>query len=120
MTKVYIAGPIHGTGGGDDQNIEAFKKAATPFLGHENVEIIYPQLVSREHDGACIGHRQTDRNNDPHLYGCYLMTAMRAMADCDVVQLVPGWENSLGAQAEVALAKALHIHVIYPEPESSL
>jgi hypothetical protein len=32
---------------------------------------------------------------------------------CDEIIMIPGWENSLGAVAERALAKELGIHIMY-------
>lgn len=44
-----------------------------------------------------------------------IMEDLKAITTCDAVALLPGWQKSLGAQAEVALARFLGLKLIDAE-----
>jgi hypothetical protein len=119
--KVYISGPIAGR---VDGNRLAFRAAARRLreAGYEPVD---PHEVSHEHVGStwgphasflhCFG-RDTGREGDPHRYGCYLLTDLAAMADCEAVLVLTDWQQSPGARVEVAFAEACGIPVWHVVP----
>lgn len=107
--KVYISGPIAGR---PDGNRAAFAQVAESIrlAGHEPVN---PHEVDHEHGTVlwdCFG-RPTDRDDDEHKYGCYLLTDLVAMADCEAVVVLEDWNRSVGAKVEVAFAEAVGIPV---------
>jgi hypothetical protein len=88
--KLYIAGPMSGI---DDWNYPAFN-AAQRKLEAAGYEVLNP--ARREAEG--LGYTYKD----------YLALALADVFACDGIALLPGWERSPGANAEVALADALH------------
>jgi hypothetical protein len=87
---IYIAGPMRGV---PEHNFPAFNEAARRFRRcawkvHNPVEI-----------GEALG------NGNPDIPGGeYLRADVKAICDCTAIALLPGWERSVGARAEVALA----------------
>ena len=45
----------------------------------------------------------------------YLREAIRLLLECDMIALLPGWEDSAGAQLEVSIAKELAMPTICAE-----
>lgn len=83
--KVYVSGPMTGY---PDLNFQAFK-AATQVLRDHGYEVVCP----------------TEVNPDPrtHRHEC-MRNDVRALAGCDAIALLPGWERSHGARLEVEVA----------------
>lgn len=88
MTRIYIAGPMTGL---PEYNYPAFHAAAAKLraIGYE-VEnpAENPEQPSWQH---------------------YMRLAVRQLASCDAVALLPGWEHSRGAKEEFRLAQVLGI-----------
>lgn len=84
--KLYIAGPMTGI---PDWNYPAFN-AAQAKLEKAGYEVLNP---ARQADGLT--------------YDGYLALALADVFACDGIALLPGWDRSPGAAAEVALADAL-------------
>ena len=109
MTSVYIAGPMRGI---KQFNFPAFR-AAAKFLRSIGRIVVSPA----EHDEeAGFDFSQCDGTEDLAALGFDLKEALmwdlRAVAKCDAIFLLPGWDNSKGAKAELALAEALGKDVI--------
>lgn len=86
MTTLYIAGPMTGI---PEYNYPAFNDAET-LLKSVGFKVLNP---ARQGFGLT--------------YDEYLKRAMADVFACDGIALLPDWENSPGAKAEVALADAL-------------
>jgi hypothetical protein len=84
--KLYIAGPMSGY---EDYNYPAFNEAQAK-LERAGFEVLNP---ARQGYGL--------------EYADYLALALADVFACDAIALLPGWERSPGAAAEVALADAL-------------
>lgn len=84
--RLYIAGPMTGH---DDYNYPAFNDAER-LLKSMGYEVLNP---------ARQGYGKT--------YQEYLQLAVADVFECDGIALLPGWDRSPGANAEVALADAL-------------
>ncbi len=95
MQKCYIAGKVSGL----DENVYRanFRRAeiAVSILGYEPVN---PVELPHDHD---------------HTWLSYMREAMIEMLKCDLLYVLPGWEDSKGASIEVQLAKDLGISIIY-------
>lgn len=106
--KIYVAGPMRGI---PEFNHPAFDRAARDLraLGHE---VFSPAEADRDKGHDFAGHDGTLTQAD----GFDLRAALSAdlawiTAHADAVVVLPGWQRSLGAQAEVATARALDIGV---------
>ena len=116
MKKVYLAGPMRGI---PDFNFPAFKEGAKKLraLGYE---VFSPA----ERDEADFGHT-IQKHGDEHQFAAsvglstmdlrrrvFFFDAEYICKHADAIALLPGWENSKGAKAELALAEALGLEVI--------
>lgn len=107
---VYVAGPMRGI---PYFNFPAFDETAQ-YLGDLGYIVCNPAARDREMHGANVNNSATGDLDDPNVVdsGFSLREALDFDTSfiClkgDAVCVLPGWENSKGAQAEVALAKAL-------------
>lgn len=115
--KIYVAGPMRGI---PEFNFPAFNSAAALLRGKGH-EVFNPAERDIErHNGLDI--------SKGNAAGCEEIAAKQhgfslrdALADdtawickhADAIALLPGWENSKGAKAELALSEALGHQVIY-------
>lgn len=113
--KVYLAGPMQGL---PEFNFPAFHAFAAK-LRADGFDVFSPAEKDIERTGKDISKGNAT--------GCHVQAAADgfnlrdALADdtwfickeADAVALLPGWENSKGAQAEWALARALGLVMIY-------
>lgn len=107
--KIYLAGPMRGL---PNFNFPAFDHAAKALreIGHE---VFSPADHDREINGERIADNPT--GNEALAVkkdGFDLRKALAAdtqfiCLEAEVIAMLPGWEKSLGAIAEHALAKAL-------------
>lgn len=109
--KIYLAGPMRGY---PDFNFPAFMDAAAKLraAGHEVFNPAerdaaeWGEIKSLKGDeeefAAKVGLSALDMKRRVFYFDTRWITTM-----ADGVAMLPGWERSLGAQAEVALAKAV-------------
>lgn len=117
--KVYVAGPMRGI---KDFNFPAFD-ACADWIREFGYEVFNPADRDREKHGDDVNKSATGDLADIVSTGFSLRDALGAdlawiAAEADAVCVLPGWENSKGAQAEVALARALGLEVWAWDPES--
>ena len=88
MTRIYIAGPMTGH---VDFNYPAFNAAAAKL--------------------RAIGYTVENPAENPEqpTWAHYMRLAVRQLASCEAVALLPGWERSRGAKEEFRLAQVLGI-----------
>jgi hypothetical protein len=89
---VYISGPMTGI---PEWNLPAFAKAEA-------------DLVNAGYTAVNPGRHGADPNR---AWEDYLRRDLQELLGCDAVALLPGWENSRGAQLEVHVAHALGMEV---------
>ena len=111
--KIYLAGPMRGYA---NFNFPAFDYAAER-LRERGFIVFSPAERDREAYGVEIEHNPTGDESKVTNVACTINDCMAA--DCewicrhaDAIALLPGWEKSSGANAELALAKALGLSVI--------
>lgn len=92
VTRIYISGPMTGI---EDFNFPAFHAAAVALRGMGYV-VSSPAEVNPD---TTMTWEQC------------LRADIKALCDCDVIALLPGWENSKGAHLEVHVAHRLGIRV---------
>lgn len=111
MPKVYLSGPMRGY---PKFNFPAFDEAAKDGRDR-GFFVISPADLDRE-----IGHNEDDLLEDVNVPAkmrlfakrdCEALISLRA-EDGDAIALLPGWEKSTGAVAEVMLAKWLGLRVL--------
>jgi hypothetical protein len=112
--KIYVAGPMRGIA---EFNFPAFH-AATARLRAEGHTVFNPAERDIEHHGVDIskGNSSGCEELAAQQHGFNLREALKDDLEficlhADAVALLPGWQNSKGAQAEVATAKALGLTV---------
>jgi Domain of unknown function (DUF4406) len=111
--KIYLAGPMRGV---PNFNFPAFDYAAK-LLRDEGHEVFSPAERDRKAYGADIENNPTGDESKVSNAGCTINDCMLAdtawiCQHADTVALLPGWERSSGANAELALAKALGISMM--------
>lgn len=113
--KVYLAGPMRGI---PQFNFPAFDYAAYA-LRNMGFTVFSPAERDRAIHGSVLEDNPTgDENVAKAKVGFSLRDALGAdtawiAAEADAIALLPGWESSSGANAELALAKALGLSVIH-------
>lgn len=93
MKRIYIAGPMTGL---PDFNYPAFNTAAER-LRALGFDVENPAENPEPHCGSWLG---------------YMRMAIRQLAQCDGVALLPGWQESRGARIEHQLATQLGLTVV--------
>lgn len=90
---LYIAGPMRGKPG---YNYGTFNEVA------DNLRA----------DGWTVSNPAEHFGGDTSLpVGAYLREACRALAECDGIVLLHGWQESEGARMEYAIAQAIGLHM---------
>lgn len=93
MSKhLYISGPMTGH---EDFNRPAFHEAAR-LLRQAGYKVTNPAEKGLPITATWLQHMRAD---------------IKAMMDCDGLAILPGWQNSRGANAEINLAHALGMNV---------
>lgn len=112
MKKLYLAGPMRGY---KNFNFPAFDAAAKE-LRHAGYEVFSPAERDRQAYGDAIENNPTGDESKVSNPACTIRDCLSA--DCewicrhaDGVAVLSGWQMSSGANAEVALAKALGLEV---------
>lgn len=114
--KIYVAGPMRGI---PEFNFPAFHAAAKELrgLGHF---VFSPAEKDNERHGADIskGNANGCEETAAKERGFNLREALGVdiawiCAEADAIALLPGWENSKGARAELHTAIALGLKVIH-------
>ena len=100
-----------------DFNFPSFKTAAL-LLRAQGHTVFNPAEKDEQKHGTTISESKTGDLKDAEAKGFSLREALAAdtqyiALEADAVALLPGWENSKGAQAEWALARALGHKLIY-------
>lgn len=103
MRVVYIAGPFRAANAWEiEQNIRKAEEAALA-LWRSGYAVICPHANTRFFQGAAP--------DDVWLEG-----DLEILRRCDVICALPGWENSVGAVAEVNLARDLGLEFMGAVP----
>lgn len=93
--RVYIAGPMSGI---PEYNFPAFHAAAKRWRA-QDWEVVNPAELDEQIDGF-------DAKKDaamPHEH--YMRRDIPQVATCDAIALLPGWENSRGANDEITVGR---------------
>ena len=93
--KIYIAGPMTGL---PEWNHPAFNAAAAELrtAGHE---VVNPAEMGEKHGTA------DEINADPQKLVDLILEELDAIATCDAIYLLPGWEKSPGTRRELEMSE---------------
>jgi hypothetical protein len=103
MKTVYIAGPMRNH---PAYNFPAFD-AARDIGELKGFRVISPADLDRE-----LGFDETRDTFGPDQLKSAVRRDAEALTICDAIAMLPGWEKSLGAQAELAIARWLGLEVL--------
>ena len=113
--KIYLAGPMRGY---PEFNFPAFHSAAAA-LRAEGHFVFNPAEKDNERHGTDIskGNQHGCEETAAKEHGFNLREALGVdlawiCAEADAIALLPGWEDSKGACAELAAARALGLEVL--------
>jgi hypothetical protein len=101
--RAYISGPIRGI----ENYRDAFDKAEEYYKA-QGYKVISPAKKAIEHG---IGGTD-ERQNDPVFRKKVLGQDIKDLLSCDTIIMLPNWEKSLGAIAELHIANACFMEVI--------
>lgn len=105
--KIYIAGPMTGI---KDWNFPAFFAAEETLkrLGHEPINPAHNDGDTVEK--ALLSAGSPDKPN--FTWASYMQRDLPHVLGCDALCLLPGWQDSKGAQLEVTVAKAIGLPLL--------
>lgn len=106
MTNVYLAGPVTGIGEGWEK---PFRNTAAA-LRDAGYTVFDPSETEFNVTVVPSGRPSKD------LRAIFTEEFMWLIQKADHIYMLPGWENSKGAQAEWAIARALGLRITYGEP----
>lgn len=114
MKTFYVAGPMSGI---PYFNYQAFNAAAQFYRGMGFVVYNPAEMDAREY-GADISNPTGSVEQAAGDHGFDRARALRQdirciTDECTGVVMLPGWEKSVGARAEHAIAVALNLEIIY-------
>lgn len=99
--KIYLSGPISA----NPKWQEDFKKAEETVAKFWQGEIISPRQIAEQLKNDCPG--------EVFSWQDYMRIDLLLLLTCDVIALLPGWENSKGAILEQQVAQALGLHEMH-------
>ena len=91
--KIYIAGPMTGM---PELNLPLFA-ATNATLTKRGWDVVDPTLIEEEPTEA----------TGPGVLALYLRDDMVQMVTCDAIVMLPGWQDSVGANCELLVAQIL-------------
>lgn len=122
--KIYLAGPMRGI---PEFNFPAFKSAAQFLREKVGYEVFSPAEKDNEVHGVDIskGNATGDEEIATKEHGFDLRRALGddtawICAHADGIAMLPDWTKSRGAQAEVALGKALSLKLFPLHEENGI
>lgn len=104
LPKVYLAGPMRGKFGMNFGNFDIFRDRWRAKGYH----VISPADLYR----LTIGPPEMERIYTKEQLKSIIFRDMEALAECDLVAVLPGWEMSLGSTLEITLANFLGIPIV--------
>lgn len=112
--RLYLAG---GMTGYVDYNFPAFFKAATE-LEQQGYEVINPAAIDTDRGYTVERLKQLSPAEHQQFLKEAVKLDLDAIQTCQAIAMLPGWESSKGARAELALAQWLGLDVIYLKGEA--
>lgn len=108
--RVYISGPI--TGVPIEKARLAFKNAAAA-MAMRGYEPVNPCDLPTPAGCPCPDTSGTGGSGTGHTWSCYMRKDIAALATCDAILMLPGWQGSHGARREFDIANTLGLDVMF-------
>lgn len=105
----FISGPMSGH---DDFNYPAFHEAGDYLKKHGH------RFLSPAH-GRFGTPRQAPAPHEVKPWEYYMRQSLKQLLFCDVILMLPGWENSMGATMEKNIAQDLKMPIEYWKGKSN-
>ncbi len=93
---IYVAGPMRGY---PEHNIPLFRSTAA------HLRALGPRVVSPVEVGEMWAGSETDQSQHPP--EAWVTEDLRVLLNCNAIALLPGWDASVGARCDVAVAMTL-------------
>ena len=100
--KIYIAGPMTGM---PEFNYPAFREAAQR-LRNAGMTVVSPVEIGEKYGTA------EEINAVPAKLENLILEELDALATCDAIYLLPGWQRSAGTRNELRLALSLKLEIL--------
>jgi hypothetical protein len=99
VLRIYVSGPMSGK---QDLNFPAFHQAAAALRakGHK---VTNPAELDAQDEGKALG------------WADYMRRDVIALMGCNAIAMLPGWQDSKGAQLEHHIAQTLGMAVLFLE-----
>ena len=104
--RIYIAGKITGL---PQHGVYMKFKHAERILSSE-YEVVNPVELSYELDAEFENVRKLQRSD-------YMIKSLKGLLSCDYIYMLSDWQDSLGAQLELEIAKQCSIKILYEEDD---
>lgn len=111
--KVYLAGPMRGY---ENYNFPAFMAGAA-FLRNEGHEVFNPAENDIAKGYVTITADGTVSDGESNMRDCIMDDLTYIARQAEAIALLPGWEDSSGCRAEIALAQFLSIDIFQLVPK---
>lgn len=108
MTMVYLAGPMAGMPG---YNFKSFNAAAKSLRTRWGFQVVNPASLD-EKLGMFADTDTESWSVAPDIRALYMARDLPFLLECDELALLPGWETSVGANMELAVARMVGMHVV--------
>lgn len=109
MREIYISGPIS-----NRKNYKRVFDRAEKILKEKGYKVINPVTI-----GTNI-KRINKRIGNSTAYSDYLLVDIIYLFSADEICMLRGWQQSPGARAEYAIAKALNLPIIYENANAEI
>ena len=100
--KIYIAGPMRGK---PDWNAAEFDRAVQVWAA-AGWQVMSPHATSQ-----AMGYKPTEGRVPVEHLRHVITVDVACICACDALAVLPGWEQSLGATAEVAVARFMRLPI---------
>ena len=97
--KYYLSGPMAGY---EHHNFPEFERVAS-ILRKQEMEVFSPHELNDGDDGMPGSLR----------HSWYMRRDLKLLLECDAIIMLGGWEDSVGAKAEKAVADVCEMKVFY-------
>lgn len=104
--QIYVAGPMRGY---PHWNFDAFANATWHLRGRYRITVIDPSEMDmmQGFDPFVVTEEEFTRQD----WHAAMRRDFRRILECDGIALLPGWEKSEGAKAELFVARTIGIEV---------
>lgn len=122
MSTVYVSHPIKGQ---TADQVSAAELRGIAWAEHHGYAPLLPRNIGAwEHPGAPCPEGSNGNGGQAgeaeHDHGCYMRGDLVAMlTEADAILMMPGWERSNGARAEMQTALVVNMPVFFYQSASS-